>query len=191
MNIIIGITGASGAAYAVSLLKEFSRRDAVSVHGVVSPMGREVMRFECQLAPEQFPDVQWHSPDDLFSALASGSAQPGGSRIDGMVVVPCSMNTMSCIAHGISNNLLQRAAAVMLKEKRRLILVPRETPLSSIHLQNMLTLDQAGACILPASPGFYHLPKTVDELVDQVTGKILSQLGLPHNLHEPWPGRQE
>ena len=180
MKLIIGITGASGGIYAASLLQELSKRK-FEIHAVASPAGRDVLRFECELGPEDFPDVVWHKPDNMFSSLASGSA-----RFDVMVVVPCSMNTLGCIACGISNNLLQRAAAVMLKEKRRLIVVPRETPLSTIHLKSMLALDRAGACILPASPGFYHRPQTVEELVNHVTGKILDQFGIPHELFVSW-----
>ncbi len=185
MKLIVGITGASGAVYAVSLLQELTKSNEHDVHAVASPMGREVLRYECNLGPENFSNVQWHEPDDMFSSPASGSA-----RFDAMIVVPCSMNTLGCITHGISNNLLQRAAAVMLKEHRRLVLVPRETPLSAIHLENMLTTVRAGACILPASPGFYHIPhhrpETVDDLVNHITGKILDQLGIVHHLYEPW-----
>ncbi len=181
MKLIIGMTGASGAVYAASLLQELAKSNEHEIHAVASRPGRDVLRFECDLGPENFSNVQWHEPDNMFSELAGGSA-----RFDAMVIVPCSMNTLGCVAHGISNNLLHRAAAVMLKERRNLIVVPRETPLSTIHLENMLRLAQAGACILPAMPGFYHRPQSMEELANHVTGKILDQLGIGHKLVEPW-----
>ena len=180
MKLIIGITGASGGVYAVSLLRELLKRE-IELHAVISPAGRDVMRLECETSPEEFTNINWHEPDNMLSSLASGS-----SHFDAMVVVPCSMNTLGRIAQGISGNLLHRAAAVMLKEKRRLIVVPRETPLNAIHLENMLRLDRAGACVLPAAPGFYHKPKTVDDLVNHVTGKILDMLDISHELFTPW-----
>ena len=180
MRIIIGITGASGSIYAVRLLEELSKRK-YDLHAVFSKTGEEVMRFECAAGRERFSEVKWHEHDNMFSEIAGGS-----SAADYMVVVPCSVNTLSCIAHGISGNLLQRAAAVTLKEKRNLILVPRETPVDSIILDGMLTLSKAGATILPASPGFYHHPKTIDDLVDHVVGKILSIMNIPHELFRSW-----
>ena len=180
MRIIVGITGASGSIYAVRLLEELSKRK-YDLHAVCSQTGERVMRFECNAGRECFPDVQWHEHDNMFSEIASGSSAAGQ-----MVVVPCSINTLSCIAHGISGNVLQRAAAVMLKEKRNLILVPRETPVNVIALESMLTLSKAGATILPASPGFYHLPKTIDDLVNHVVGKILNLLSVPHELFPSW-----
>ena len=139
------------------------------------------MRFECGMKRESFPDVKWHEHDNMFSEIASGS-----SAADYMVVIPCSVNTLSCIAHGISCNLLQRAAAVTLKEKRNLILVPRETPVDSIVLESMLTLANAGAAILPASPAFYHHPKTIDDLINHVVGKILNIMNIQHELWHSW-----
>jgi len=180
MRIIVGITGASGSIYAVRLLEELSKRK-YDLHAVFSKMGEEVMRFECATGRERFPSVKWHEHDNMFSEIASGT-----SAADQMVVVPCSIHTLSCIAHGISGNLLQRAAAVTLKEKRNLILVPRETPVNSISLESMLTLSKAGATILPASPGFYHYPKTIDDLVDHVVEKILSLMNMPHELFRTW-----
>lgn len=180
MKILVGITGASGSVYALRLLEELSKHD-FKLHAVFSRTGEQVMRFECDSGKERFPCVRWHEHDNIFSKIASGSA-----AIDRMVVVPCSINTLSCIAHGISNNLLQRAASVMLKEKRPLIVVPRETPLNPIALESMLKLARCGATILPASPGFYHHPKTIDDLVDHVVGKIMSVLNIRHKLFTPW-----
>lgn len=180
MKIIVGITGASGSIYAVSLLRELLK-SGHEVHLVCSEMGEKVMRYECGTGKEDFPDAVIHDPANMFSALASGS---GG--FDHMVIVPCSMNTMACIAHGISNNLLQRAAGVMLKEKRGLIVVPRELPLSLMQVENMRILLQANATVLPASPGFYHKPQTIEDLVSHVTGKILNIMRIPHQLFPAW-----
>ena len=180
MKIIVGITGASGSIYAVRLLEELSKRK-YDICAVFSKTGEKVMRFECNAGQECFPDVKWHESDNMFSEIASGT-----SAADYMVVVPCSVNTLSCIAHGISGNLLQRAAAVMLKEKRNLILVPREMPVNSIALKSMLTLSEVGATILPASPGFYYQPKTINDLVNHVIGKILNIMNVHHELFYPW-----
>lgn len=179
-RIIVGITGASGSIYAVRLLEELSKRK-YDIHAVFSRTGTEVMRFECNADQKRFPDVKWHEHDNMFSEIASGC-----SAAETMIVVPCSVNTLSCIAHGISGNLLQRAAAVTLKERRHLILVPRETPVDSIALESMLTLSKIGVTILPASPGFYHHPKTIDDLIDHVVGKILNIANIPNELCRSW-----
>jgi 4-hydroxy-3-polyprenylbenzoate decarboxylase len=184
MKLLVGVSGASGGAYAVALLREAARLDC-EVHAVFSRWGAEVLRFECGLGPEDFPGVGLYDPDDMSAPPASGSA-----LYDGMIVLPCSMHTLACLARGLSFNLLQRAAGVMLKEKRRLVLVPRESPLSVVHLENMLALARAGALILPASPGFYHKPRDLDALVNQVAGKALNALGLDQHLFPAWSGRK-
>lgn len=180
MKIVIGITGASGGIYAERLLDELIKR-GFEIHGVFSRTGEEVLRFERNRSRHDFPGVIWHETDDFFSLIASGS-----NPADGMVVVPCSMNTAACIAHGISTNLLQRAAAVTLKERRPLIVVPRETPLDTIHLETLLMLARAGATVLPAMPAFYHHPDSIEDLVRPLTGKILSLLGIPNELLPKW-----
>ena len=180
MKILVGITGASGSIYAVRLLEELLKHEH-KIHAVFSRTGEQIMQFECDAGKDRFPGVVWHDPDNMFAAIASGSA-----LIDNMVIVPCSVHSLSCIAHGISNNLLQRSAAVMLKERRSLIVVPRETPVDQIALESMLKLARAGATILPASPGFYHRPQTLDDLVNHVVGKILSCLNIDHELFTPW-----
>ncbi|MGL6227241.1 MAG: UbiX family flavin prenyltransferase [Thermoguttaceae bacterium] len=184
-RIIVGISGASGSLYAVSLLRELEQYP-VEVHAVCSKMGKVVLQHECGCDETAFPGVIWYDVDDLFARIASGSAQ-----INDMVVVPCSLNTLACLANGIAGNLLQRAGAVMLKEGRRLILVPRETPIEAIALENMLKLVQSGATVLPASPGFYHHPQSMDDLVRFITGKILDQLGLEHDLVPKWGAETE
>lgn len=185
MKIVVGITGASGSLYAASLMDELSRHD-FELHGVFSKTGEQVMQTECGRGRYDFPRFIWHDEADMFSNLASGT-----NAADKMVVVPCSMNTLACIAHGITGNLLQRIASVTLKEKRDLIVVPRETPLGTIHLENMLRLAQAGAVILPASPGFYHHPHSIDDLVRHVTGKILDMMKIPHRLVPAWSGQND
>jgi 4-hydroxy-3-polyprenylbenzoate decarboxylase len=172
MKIIVGITGASGSIYAVSLLQALSLRNC-EIFGVCSRMGQEVMQSECGVSSKDFPSVIWSKPDDMFSSIASGS-----NCADAMIITPCSMNTLSCVAHGISNNLLQRAAAVMLKESRKLVVTPRETPLSIIHLEAMLKLAKAGAIILPATPAFYKQPHSIQDLVDFITERILQIINL-------------
>jgi 4-hydroxy-3-polyprenylbenzoate decarboxylase len=156
------------------------------VHAVFSHWGAEVLRLECDRGPEDFPGVRFHDPDDMSAQPASGS-----TLYDSMVILPCSMHTLACTAHGMSFNLLQRAAGVMLKEKRPLVLVPRETPLSVIHLENMLALARAGALILPASPACYHKPRELDALINQVAGKVLNVLGLKQNLFPVWSATGE
>ncbi|MDR2641948.1 MAG: UbiX family flavin prenyltransferase [Planctomycetaceae bacterium] len=172
MKVIVGITGASGSIYAVSLFRALLRAE-VEIYGVCSQTGKAVMQMECGVGQADFPFVQWSEPDDMFASIASGS-----DCADAMVIVPCSMNTLSCVACGISNNLLQRAAAVILKESRKLIIVPRETPLSIIQLDSMLQLAKAGATILPAAPGFYKQPQSIQDLVNFITERIMMQINL-------------
>ncbi|MBK8977938.1 MAG: UbiX family flavin prenyltransferase [Planctomycetes bacterium] len=190
---VVGISGGSGAPYALRLIEVLLRAGA-RVEVVVSDAGRRVLQFETgvvgpgetvgarHLAPPPLRDrLVVHDLAAVESTPASGSA-----RIDGVVLCPCSMGTVARVAHGFSTNLLERAADVALKEGRRLIVVPRETPLSAIHLRNMLALVEAGAVVLPAMPGFYHRPTTVAQLVDFVVARILDKLGVDHDLVERW-----
>lgn len=196
-TVTLALTGASGAQYGLALLRCLIAADC-KVYLLVSSAARVVLRVEAGLdVPEDGLDREqgfWDtysgaragqlrvlSGQDWFAPVASGS-----SSVSAMVVCPCSGGTLSAIACGASNNLIERAADVALKERRRLILVPRETPYSEIHLTNMLTLTRMGAVILPASPGFYHQPKTVEDLVDFVVARILSQLDLPQTLVAHW-----
>lgn len=191
MRILVAITGASGAIYGLRLLEELLRAGQ-SVTLVASGSGAEVCRFETgvELGDGDGLKQRWGLPDasltvrgvnDLWAPEASGSAAPNA-----MVVAPCSMGTLGRIAAGISSNLIERAADVMLKEGRPLILLPRETPLSAIHLENMLRLSQAGARIVPAMPAFYHQPHSLEDLVNFVVGKLMDQLGVPHQLFRRW-----
>ncbi|WP_126427305.1 UbiX family flavin prenyltransferase [Brevibacillus marinus] len=192
-QLAVGITGASGAIYGVRFVQEVLRAGH-TVHLMITEAGWQVFRDELgwdggdreQLLAEklqqQFPGkLRYWTMRDFSSPVASGSA-----RIDGMIVIPCSMGTLSGIATGASGNLLERAADVALKERRRLVLVPRETPLNAIHLENMLKLTRMGAVIMPAMPGYYHKPKTLEDLVHFVVGKALDAFDLPHSLFTRW-----
>lgn len=183
-RIIVGITGASGAVYGVRLL-EVLKASSIETHLVVSEAGKTVVEHECGRTIEQLAALaaQTYHVEDFSAALASGSFQARA-----MVVAPCSMKTLGMIAQGIAANLMVRAADCVLKEGKKLILVPRETPVTAIHLENMLKLARLGVHILPASPGFYHLPASLAEAVDMVVGKICNLLAVEHNLFKRWEG---
>jgi flavin prenyltransferase len=184
----LAITGASGAPYAVRLLEALNGA-AVPVRLIVSRTGWRLLHEELAIADEHelqartgdWSQVRLFEDDDRGGTPASGSAP---SR--GMVVCPCSMGTLASIAQGTTRSLIERAADVVLKERRKLILVPRETPYSQIHLENMLRLTRAGAVVLPASPGFYHRPQQIADLIDFVVGRIMSQLDIAHELGPRW-----
>ena len=198
-SIAVGITGASGAVYATRTIAALLER-GVHVELIVSDYGRRLLRDELgddatieRLMPFLIAKygsglaagtLTIHSNRDMGATLASGS-----HGCTAMAVVPCSMKTMAAIAHGLSRNLIERAADVMLKERRRLVLVPRETPMSLPQLRNMVLCAEAGASMLPAMPAFYQLPKTLDDLADFMAGKILSALGFEHELYPPWTGQ--
>lgn len=184
-KVVVGISGASGAVYGVRLLKALKEL-GVETHLVATETGREVMERETGLSIGEVAALATFSYDntDMWAPISSGSF-----RIDSMVIAPCSMKTLAGIAHGYSQNLLLRAADVTLKEKRPLILVPRETPLSTVHLENMLALARIGVLILPAMPGFYNKPKTIEDLVDFVVSRILDRLGLEKATSPRWNGK--
>jgi 4-hydroxy-3-polyprenylbenzoate decarboxylase len=190
-KIIIGITGASGSIYAFNFLKHAA---VLGLHPAVvaTETGAAVFRHETGLdvtnAIRELDvlagisgKIRIYENTDMFADIASGS-----HKTMGMVIVPCSMKTLSGIANGYASSLLERAADVTLKEGRKLILVVRETPLNLIHLKNMLKAAEAGAVILPASPGFYHIPKNINDLADFITGKILDRFEIEHNLNTSW-----
>jgi len=179
-KIVVGITGASGAPYARRLLSVLVRQPQVEIGCVLSRTARSVWALECGGSPEEL-GVTVHPPDGYAAPFASGSA-----GWQAMVVVPCSMGTLSRIAQGTSESLLTRAADVMLKERRTLILVPRETPMSTIHLENMLSVARAGALVLPACPSFYGRPRSLGDVVDTVVARVLDQLGIAHDLATRW-----
>ncbi len=209
----VGITGGSGAPYAIRLLQALVAAGH-DVHAVVSPAGETVLQIECGIrmgttlrekqavllgaiqsleagqgsldaisrGPQPTPGtLRLFDPMNLAAPISSGSFPCAG-----MAIVPCSTGTLGRVANGISSNLIERAADVMLKERRRLVVVPRETPLSEVHLRNMLALRQAGADILPAMPAFYHRPRTIADLVDMIAGRILDRLGIENALFHRW-----
>ncbi|PCN50513.1 aromatic acid decarboxylase [Candidatus Geothermarchaeota archaeon ex4572_27] len=183
-RVIVGISGASGVIYGVRLLEVLSRLEVES-HLVVTRLGEKNLELELNMKRQDVERLATRSYElhDLTAPIASG-----GFRAAGMVVAPCSMKTLAGIARGYSDNLLLRAADVTLKERRPLILVVREMPLNTIHLKNMLEAAEAGAIILPAAPAFYHRPKSIDDLVNHVVGKVLDLLNIEHDLYERWRG---
>jgi 4-hydroxy-3-polyprenylbenzoate decarboxylase len=195
-RLVVAVTGASGALYAVRLLKACLEL-GLQIELVVSDYGRRLLIEECDLnlkveschawldrncgKLERPGTLRLHAAADLGASVASGSQQ-----WDGMVVVPCSMKTLSGISQGRASNLVERAADVSLKERRPLVLVPRETPLNLIHLENMTRAARAGAVLVPAMPGFYYGPGNLDDLADFIVGRVLSVLGIRHSLFRPW-----
>ncbi len=198
MKLIVALAGASGSIYAARFLRALSEISGES-YLVVSPPSLRVFSEEYARPVSKPQDIldfvnstwnpkvqhnfQIRSFADIGSDIASGSNQ-----WDAMVIVPCSMKTVASITHGLTDNLIERCADVTLKERRKLIVVPRETPYNRVHLRNMLSLDEAGGIILPASPGFYQMPKTLDDLGDFIAGRIFGLLGIEHNLFTKWEG---
>jgi 4-hydroxy-3-polyprenylbenzoate decarboxylase len=179
MRVVVAITGASGIGYAVTLLKVLKEEKIL----IVSDHGKRLIEIESALPLSEIEAMAGirYDDNDLEAAISSGS-----NDFDAMVVVPCSMSTLSKVACGIADTLITRTASVALKEDRKLILVPRETPLSKIHLDNMSRLKEAGAVVLPAMPAFYTKPKTIQDMVDFISGKIMESLGLEHQMYEKW-----
>lgn len=187
-KVVVGMTGASGSIYAKRLIEELVSL-GIETHVMATTTGESVFEYETDLTfrewvdelSRKYPYLKRYEINNLFAGVASGS-----NKFDAVIILPCSMGTLGEIAHGLSRNLLTRAADVALKEKRRLVIVPRETPFNSIHLENMLTLSKNGASILPAMPGFYHKPETMEDLIDFVVGKILDHLDIENQLFKKW-----
>lgn len=185
---VVGITGASGSIYGLRLLEELLKAGHY-VHLVFTKNGQKVLEFEVEETMavimdrlNAFPgELVIHDNDDMFSSIASGSF-----KTDGMMIAPCSMGTLAKISSGITDTLLVRAADVMIKEKRRLLLVTRESPLNSIHLENMLKLSRMGVDIVPPVPAFYDKPKNLEEMVNFSVGRILASLDIENNLYTQW-----
>ena len=186
LKLVVAVGGASGAPYARRLFDVLStmERDRVQPHVVFSTAAKQVWTAEIGALPRELPFPIW-GPHDFSAPFASGSA---GFRA--MVVIPCSMGGLARIAHGLSEDLIGRAADVMLKERRKLILVARDTPLSLVHLENMAQVTRAGAVVMPAMPSFYGRPRTVEDLLDTVVGRVLDHLGLERRLGPRW-GEEE
>jgi polyprenyl P-hydroxybenzoate and phenylacrylic acid decarboxylases len=189
--IVFGITGASGAPYAVRLLEQLLENGR-RVSLIISSYGQRLLATETAIKSaddlrDKVGGRKWDKLVTNFTNDDRGAGPASGSTITaGMVICPCSMGTLSAIAAGSSRSLIERAADVTLKERRKLILVPRETPLSAIHLGNMLRITRAGGVVLPAAPGFYNQPKKVEDLVDFVVARVLDQLGVEHSLGKRW-----
>lgn len=184
MRIVVGISGGSGAIYGVSLLKALKELN-IETHLVVSTMGEYVTQHECGVSLEDLKSMAtyYHDNKNLAAPISSGSF-----KVDKTIIVPCSMKTLASVANGFSDNLLTRACDVTLKEQRKLILVPRETPLSQIHLENMLKLSRMGVTIFPPAPGFYNHPETLEDVVLNITGRLLDMLDIENNLINRWQG---
>ncbi|MDO7788222.1 UbiX family flavin prenyltransferase [Desulforamulus aquiferis] len=182
MRIIVAITGATGAIYGITLLQQLNKL-GLETHLIMSSWAKQTIELETTYTPQQVAQLAniCHDFDNLAASVASGSF-----KHQGMVICPCSMKTLAGLAHGYAENLIVRAADVTLKEGRQLILVPRETPLNTIHLENMLKLAHAGAVIQPPMPAFYHHPSTIQDLIIQTVGRILDRLGLENDLVKRW-----
>lgn len=187
-KIVVGITGASGSIYAKRLI-EVLIEQGVQVHVIATEKGKQVFSYELSLNLDNwikelnidYPNVKLEDNNNLFSGVASGS-----NKYDAVIILPCSMGTLAEISHGLSKNLLCRAADVALKENRKLVIVPRETPLNTIHLENMCRLSKMGVGIIPAMPGFYHHPNSIDDIVNFLIGKILDYLNIDNKLFKKW-----
>jgi 4-hydroxy-3-polyprenylbenzoate decarboxylase len=180
--LIVAMTGATGAIYGIRLLQVLRER-SIEVHLLISYWAEKTISLETEYSVEEVKRLAraCYSPDDLSAAISSGSF-----LIDGMVIMPCSMKTLAAIVHGFSDNLITRSADVTLKERRKLILVPRESPLNLIHLRNLLGAAEAGAIIIPPVTAFYFKPKSINDLVDHTVGKVLDIVGLDHHLLPRW-----
>ena len=192
-KIIVGLTGASGSIYFLRLMENLIKEN-ICIYVVASEQGKKVLKYETgvkleaqiELWKKTNNDIYLEDNDNLFSPIASGSF-----GCDKMIIVPCSMSSLAEIACGVTKTLLIRSADVMIKERKKLVLVPRETPLSSIHLENMLKLSNLGVTILQATPGFYNFPKTMDDLINFVVGKALDSLEIKNESYRRWEGKNE
>jgi polyprenyl P-hydroxybenzoate/phenylacrylic acid decarboxylase-like protein len=185
MELIVGMTGASGIVYCVNLLKFLRKQKDVVIHLIISENAKKLIEYETGLTLDDLKALanHYYNNSDLSAAVASGS-----KIFQYMIIVPCSMATLAKINTGITDNLIVRAADVCQKEGRKLIIVPRETPLNTTHLKNLMELSQKGVTVLPAMPAFYHKPESIQDQIDFITGKIMDNLGLTHELYRRWAG---
>ena len=183
-KIILAITGASGSLYAVQFLKGLQQAD-VEIHAIISKAGRLVLQHELGLTPDDLQKyvAKWHAADDFAAPMSSGS-----SKFEAMVVVPCTMGSLGAIANGIAKNLIHRAADVILKEKKPLLLAVRETPLNRIHLENLLKVHDAGATVCPPMPSFYHHPESLEEMAAFFAGRLADLIGIEVSGLKRWQG---
>ena len=182
MKLIVGITGSTGVIYGVRLLQVLKEKK-VQTHLILTEWAKKCLAMETDFTPDEVKSLATTVSDE---ANMAASVSSGTHKIDGMIVIPCTMKTLSSIAVGYDETLIARAAGVTLKESRKLVLVTRETPLTAINLENMLKLARLGVVILPPVPGFYTKPKTIDEIVNHTVGKCLDQFDIDHNLYKRW-----
>lgn len=182
MRLVIGMTGSSGIVYGIRML-EVLKRCNVDVHLIMTEWAKKCLTLETDFDLNYVKSLAGSYSEDSNMAASVSS---GTYKTDGMIIIPCSMKTLSSIANGYEETLVARAAGVTIKESRKLVIVPRETPLTSIHLENMLKLARIGIIILPAMPGFYNRPKNVDDLINHVVGKCLDQFNIEHDLFKRW-----
>jgi polyprenyl P-hydroxybenzoate/phenylacrylic acid decarboxylase-like protein len=184
-RLVIGISGSSAPQLGIALLRALRAVPSVETHLIVSRGATRTIELEAGMTLDEVTALAsfHYEPDDMAAAPSSGSFLTRG-----MVIIPCSMKTLSAVAHGYTDDLVARAADVCLKERRRLVLVPRETPLALTHLRNMVAATEAGAVVLPPVPAFYHRPRTIDDLLDHTVGKVLDQFGIEHHLFTRWSG---
>jgi 4-hydroxy-3-polyprenylbenzoate decarboxylase len=182
LEVVVGISGASGVGYGIRLLQVLQ---GSVIHLVMTDSARKIIEVETDFSPEDVEDLADHvyAEDDFTAPIASGSY-----RFDAMVIIPCSMKTLAEVASGMSDNLIGRSAEICLKDRRRLVIVPRETPLSLIQLKNMVSVTEAGAVVLPACPAFYSRPQNLDDLIDVLVGRVLDSIGVENNLYPRWKG---
>lgn len=187
MKIVVGITGASGAIYGVRILEALKKLNIES-HLIISEWSEKTLAIETDYSLDDVKQLATHcyNIDNQAAIISSGSF-----ITDGMIIAPCSMKTLAAISHGYSDNLISRAADVILKERRRLVLIPREAPLNQIHLENMLRLNKMGATILPPMPQFYNNPQTIDDVINHTVSRALDQLSIENNLTKRWLERNE
>jgi flavin prenyltransferase len=182
LRLIIAITGASGVIYGIRVL-EVLKKLKVDTHLIITEWGAKNIEIETDSTVDYVKSLatRFYEEDNMAAPISSGSF-----KVDGMIVIPCSTKTLASIANALDDSLVSRAASVCIKEQRKLVLVPREAPLSKIHLENMTKLASTNAVILPAMPGFYHKPKTIDDLINHLVGKALDQFNIEHNLFKRW-----
>lgn len=182
MRLVVGLTGSSGISYGVRML-EVLKKYKIDIHLIMTEWAKKCLSLETDHDFQFVKALSTHYSDDSNMAASVSS---GTYKTDGMIIIPCSMKTLSSIANGYEETLVARAAGVTIKESRKLVIVPRETPLTSIHLENMLKLARLGVVILPATPGFYNRPKSLDEIINHIIGKCLDQFGVEHDLFKRW-----
>jgi flavin prenyltransferase len=188
LNIIIGINGATGVVYGIRLLQVLSGIKKIETHLIVSPAGEKTIELESEYKMDEIRALasHWYRIDDIGACIASGSF-----RHEGMIIAPCSMKTLSALAHSYADNLLTRAADVTLKERRRLLLLVRETPLHLGHLRNMVSVTEMGAIVMPPVPAFYHRPHAIQDIIDHTIGKALDLFNIEHDLFNRWQGEAQ